>query len=92
MNQAPKFRRHRARDAVTDLGAVLLIHYNRTARSREEAVSKAFDALLGHVKVLAETSPLVERLLRERCEELRAIERRASGQPLTLLSDEASLL
>lgn len=90
--QAAGFRKARADDAVTDLGVVLLQHYDRVSPTREQALEQAFDALLNQVRALAQQSQLVEHNVRERTELLREIERRATSRPHPASLDEAELL
>jgi len=94
MSERPRniHRQREAGHAVTDFGAVLLAHYQRTCRNREEALEEAFAALLGQVRTLAHASRFVEATVRERTELLRAAERRARGEPARQPLDEAGLL
>ena len=84
-------RQREAGQAATDLGMVLLRHYQRTSRDREQALERAFDAAIGQLRTLAQSSQHVENELRDRAEQLRAAERRARGEPARQPLDQAGL-
>lgn len=87
-----QFIQRAASQAVTDLGVVLLQHYDRVSRDREEALQMAFDALLNHLRTLAEQSNLVRGEVKEKADLLRAMERKARGLPERQPLDDAGLL